>query len=149
MEFAARQIQGFWPDAQVQPSDDYTIFNSQGAVKAAYLKGKNHYSLPIRTFTEIGIDTFLPILSNFSKLEMASEGLAMQILARPAHESAKKSVYEQISKLKKGAKFSEVLGGSGWDIKGALFPKEKTKEEKAEQIVVDEEAVKSLTAKVL
>jgi hypothetical protein len=50
IDFASRQIQGIWPDAQVQPSDDYTIFNSQGASKAAYLKQKQNYALPIRTY---------------------------------------------------------------------------------------------------
>src|SRR3990172_6054876 len=96
MEFATKQIQGLWPEAQVVKCDDYTIFNSQGAVKAAFLKLKQHYATPVRTFAEANIDTFLPLLSNFSKVELAGEGMAIQILVRPAHESARKSISDYI-----------------------------------------------------
>ena len=35
VDFTIRQIQGLWSEAQVQRADDYTVFNSEGAVRAA------------------------------------------------------------------------------------------------------------------
>lgn len=146
MEFAAKQIEGLWSDAQVTKCDDYTIFNSQGSVKAAFVKLKQHYATPVRTFAEANIDTFLPLLSNFSKVELAGEGLALQILVRPAYESARKSVTDYIGRLKKGEKLGDLFHQS---LLGKILPKPAPKpDEKPEPVVVDEEAVKLLNQKV-
>ncbi|TSC83335.1 MAG: hypothetical protein G01um101419_18 [Parcubacteria group bacterium Gr01-1014_19] len=146
VEFTARQIQGLWADAEVVKCDDYTIFNSQGAVKAAYLKLKEHYAVPVRAFNEINIDTFLPILSNFSKIEMAGEGLAIQILASPADSKAKKAPLEFIGRLKKGEKFSDIFHPKFFSK--ALLPKQKKPDDKPEPVVVDDESVKMLNQKI-
>lgn len=146
VEFASRQIQGLWGDAEVVKCDDYTIFNSQGAVKAAYLKLKEHYAVPVRAFNEINIDTFLPILSNFSKIEMAGEGLAIQVLVSPAASEAKKASLAFIGQLKKGEKFSDVFHPKFFSK--ALLPKQKKPDDKPEPIVVDEESVKMLNQKI-
>ncbi|MHB9020005.1 MAG: hypothetical protein ACYC3G_04050 [Minisyncoccota bacterium] len=69
VQFTMRQIQGLWPDSQIEEVDDYNIFNSQGVSSGLFLKQKNNVVLPIRTFEEAQIDTFLPILSNLSKIE--------------------------------------------------------------------------------
>lgn len=145
LEFAAKQIQGLWADAQVTKSDDYTIFNSQGAVKAAYLKLKQNFSIPVRTFLETNIDTFLPILSNFSKVELAGEGLAIQLLIRPAHDSARKIISDYIMRLKKGEKFGDILHPK---LLGSILPKTHKPDEKPEPIIVDDESVKLLNQKV-
>lgn len=145
VEFTIRQIQGLWPDAQVQKVDDYTIFNSEGAVRAAYLKQKQSYALPIRTYSEANLDTFLPILNNFSKLEIAGEGLAIQILGRPASSGVSKYLSSVINQLKQGKKLSEVLSGAKFSFS---LPKEKKKDEAPQLVVVDEEAVKLVNQKV-
>ncbi len=146
LEFAAKQIQGLWADAQVTKSDDYTIFNSQGAVKAAYLKLKQDFSIPVRTFTEANIDTFLPILSNFSKVELAGEGMAIQVLVRPAHDAARKIISDYIMRLKKGEKFGDILHPK---LLGKILPKPPAKpDERPEPVVIDEELVKLLNQKV-
>src|SRR3989344_5722881 len=141
LDFTARQIQGLWPDAEVLPSEDYTVFNSQGAVRAAYFKQKYHYALPARTYAEASVDTFLPILSNFSKVEQAGEGLALQIIAKPAPSSAQKNIARMIYNLKRGAKAVDTLAGKGFTAKK---PKPG---EAPEPVIVDEEAVKLLTQK--
>ncbi|MDP1718838.1 MAG: type IV secretion system DNA-binding domain-containing protein [bacterium] len=144
--FAAKQIQGLWADAQVQKVDDYTIFNSQGAVRAGFLKLKQHYAIPIRTFAETTIDTFLPILSNFSKLELTGEGMALQVLVRPASEDAKKSIMSSMFKLKKGEKLSDILHPG---FMSKILPKKKPRpDEKPEPIIIDEESIKLLNQKV-
>ena len=108
VEFVSRQIQGFWPNAQVNKGEDYTIFGSSGAISAAYLKQKETFYLPVRTYKEAGIDTFLPIISNFSKINPLGEGLALQVVIQPAPPSAKNSIKKYIYDLKKSPKQGET-----------------------------------------
>lgn len=144
VEFVSRQVQGIWPDAQVEKTEDYTIFSGGAAVDAAYLKLKNHYALPIRTFAEAGTDTFAPILSNLTKLQAIGEGVALQIVAKPAPSSAKNNITKMISNLRKGVTLENALKG-----KGPKQPSKKDKEKgEIQQRVVDEEAVKVLTSKI-
>ena len=146
VDFVSRQIEGLWKEAYVEMTDDYNIFNPAGINHGVYLKQKFSYALPIRTYIEANIDTFAPILSGLSRLNEISEGAAIQILAKPAPKSAKKSILNIIDQLKKGKKFEEIVGGLSIgfkDIKKAIVPKEE-KEEK----IIDEDAVKSLEMKV-
>lgn len=160
IEFATRQIQGIWPDSQVQKVDDYTIFNSEGAVKGAYLKQKSNYALPVRTFAEANLDTFLPLLNVFSKAEMAGEGIAIQVLVRPAPSWTIKNISKTITNLRQGKKSSDILGGANFSKTGAEFLKnlavapltapEWSKNKPGEQkpVIIDEELIKLITQKI-
>ncbi len=147
VEFVSRQIEGLWKEAQVEPVDDYNIFNPAGVSAGVYFKQKFSYALPVRTYLEADIDTFAPILSGLSKISEAGEGAAIQILAKPAPASAKKTVSRIIENLKKGTKFEDVLNGLSFkfkDIQKAINPDKKEEKEK----IIDEEAVKALEAKI-
>ena len=109
IEFASRAIQGLWSDAEITYVDDYNIFNPQGFALGAYAKLKQHYALPIRVFNEVGFDTFAPILNNFSKLRHSGEGMAFQLLIRPAPRFAVKNIKTILDQLKKGVRLSEAL----------------------------------------
>ena len=102
MESVSRQIQGFWPGAIVERAEEYTIFNPQGAVSAAYLVQKRDAALPIRTYAEANLDTFLPIVSNFSKLAAIGEGLALQVVARPVSKRERKNILKYLEERRKG-----------------------------------------------
>ncbi|RJQ29263.1 DUF87 domain-containing protein [Candidatus Parcubacteria bacterium] len=148
-EVASKQVQGLWSGASVVPTaDDYNIFNAEGATAAAYLGQKENSVLPMRTYQEIGSDTFDSIVGAFTKVNEVGEGAALQLIARPI-PNAKKRVYGHIESLKKGESLEKVFGHqfpvSFEEIGHALNPK-KEKEEKRER-VVDEDAVKALEAK--
>ena len=150
IEFVCRQIEGLWKEAQVEPVDDYNIFNPAGNSSGIYLRQKFSYALPIRTYAEANIDTFSPILSGLSKISEAGEGAAIQILVRPAPASAKKSVVQIIENLKKGGKLENVLKGGDFkinlkDIQKAINPE---KEEEKKEKIIDEEAIKALESKI-
>lgn len=100
IDFIIKQIHGFWPSAQVEKTEDYTIFNGDGEYFGAYFKQKESYTLPIRTYDEIGVDTFSPILSHFSQLKSIGEGLAIQVMIKPAPSSVKKTIVKYIDQLK-------------------------------------------------
>ncbi len=148
-EFVSRQIEGLWKEARVESIDDYNIFNPSGVNTGIYLKQKLSYVLPIRTYSEANLDTFAPILSGLSKINEVGEGVAIQILAKPTGESAKKSISGMINNLKKGAKFEDVVKGSVIkfrDVEKAFKP-EIEKKEKAEKVINDE-AIKTLESKI-
>jgi len=109
VQFAMNQIHGLWPEAQVKWAEEYTIFQPNGYATGAYFKLKHNYVLPIRTYAEAEIDTFGPILSNFSKLEKIGEGMSLQILVKPALSSAREVITRAIYALKKGEKFSNII----------------------------------------
>ncbi len=149
LESFSRQIEGLFKDAQVEKIEDYNIFSSSGETSGAYLKQKSSYALPLRTYAEANVDTFAPILSGLSKINEVGEGAAIQVLARPAPDSAKKTISKMISRLKKGEKLEEVLSGlkiNLGDIRKAMSPDDKKKEK--EEKIIDEEAIKALESKV-
>jgi hypothetical protein len=154
-EVAAKQIQGIWSGASVIPeTDDYNIFNPQGATAGAYLLQKENSALPIRTYVELESDTLAPILGGFAKVNQIGQGAAMQIVVAPAGKEFKKNLRGYIESLKKGEAAEKVFGREFplkiGDLAGAFNPEKKEKEEKEkkERPVVDEAAVKSLEAKM-
>lgn len=152
---AIKQIQGIWNGASVTlETDDYNIFNPQGAVAGAYLLQKENFALPIRTYAEMESDTLASILGGFAKVNQLGEGAAVQIMVSPAAQDAKKRIRGYIESLKKGQPAEEIFG-KGFSLKlgeiaGAFNPEKKEEEEKErrERAVVDEAAVKSLEAKL-
>jgi len=150
IQFVSRQIQGLWNDASVETVEDYNIFNHQGVSEGVFLKQKETYALPIRTYEEAGLDTFSPILSNLSKIQAIGEGAAIQILAKPAPKYFKKSLSSFIYQLKKGAKLEEVLYANKMislkDIQSAL--KGKSESEQPAKPVLEEETIKVLEKKL-
>lgn len=150
-EVATKQIQGIWANASVEEADDdYNIFNPSGATAGAYLKQGENYALPIRTYQEIGMDTFSAIVGGFSKMNEVGEGAALQIVARPAAKESKKRFESYLRSLKRGEPLKRVFGHTfpfgHEEMKEAFNPK--GEEAKKEEKVVDEEAVKALTAKI-
>jgi len=148
-ETATKQIQGIWNGASVEVrGDDYNIFNSNGVTAAAYLTQKENYALPIRTYTELNLDSFASIVGGFTKVNEIGEGAALQVIARAAEPDAKKGILGYISSLKKGEPLKKVFGHefpvSLSDVGQVLNPQE----EKKKEMIVDEEAIKALSAKI-
>src|SRR3989344_1809263 len=148
-ESVTRQIQGLWNDAIVNVVEDYNIFNHQGVSEGVFLKQKDTYALPIRTFEEAGLDTFAPIASTFSKIQQVGEGAAMQLMITPAPKKFKKIITGVIYQLKKGVALSEALHVSKAisfrDIAEALKGR---KPETQVKPVLDEEALKAIEKKL-
>jgi hypothetical protein len=155
-EVAMKQIQGLWNGASVElVQDDFNIFNANGATSAAYIAQKENYALPIRTYAELGVDSFESIVGAFAKINEIGEGASLQLIVRAASGGCKKEIYHHIESLKKGEPLKKIFGNnimsgvSVSDVTGVFNPK--TKEEQAEEKskrVVDDEAVKALQLKV-
>lgn len=152
-ETAVKQVHGFWSSASVtQVDDDYNIFNPHGVTVAASLKLQRHFALPIRTYQEIGTDTFSSILGAFTKVSEVGEGAALQVVFQPAPKYAKKTVLHIIKELKRGKPLERLTGVGFGKFVGELKEtlKSQTEEAKKEeaQKVVDEDAAKAVESKL-
>jgi hypothetical protein len=148
-QFVIKQIQGLWNDAQVEESDDYNIFNVQGETSGVYLKQALNPVLPLRVFEEAGTDTFLSTLSSLSQIESIGEGVAVQVMVRPAPEEFKKEAVQLLYRLKQGEKLETILQ-SGLkitlqDIQKALAGGETASGTKP---VLEEETIKAVEKKL-
>ena len=147
IEFTTRQIQGYFPDASVLPSTDYTIFNENSAVVAGYVQVKENQVLPFRTYREAEVDTFAPVISTLSKLDEIGAGATLQVVIKPTPPIVKKSITSVIEKMKQGEKFSEAIQHTSIikDLKQALFKKT---DSQTKENIIDEEIVKALNQKL-
>lgn len=151
-EIAIKQIQGLWSGASVEVvRDDYSIFNPHGATTAAYLVEKENFALPIRTYQEIGADTFTAIAGGFTKIHEIGEGAVLQLVAQPASADAKKTIQRYLRALKRGESL-EKASGRQFPLKlsdfGEALKPPAEQEKREEQRIVDEDAVKMLEMKV-
>jgi len=83
----ARQIQGFFPEAEIETVNDFNIFNRQGAASGSVLKIKRNYVLPFQTYKKLGASTLGLITNAISSLKEKGEGVALQILVRPTKQN--------------------------------------------------------------
>ncbi|MDR3581775.1 MAG: DUF87 domain-containing protein, partial [Candidatus Pacebacteria bacterium] len=153
-ETAMKQIQGLWNGASVEPvRDDFNIFNVHGATVAAYVTEKENYALPIRTYVELGVDSFESIVGAFAKINEIGEGASLQLLVRPAFKDSKKVIHRYIEFLKRGEKLEDIFkSGVSMGLSDAAktlgsFDPEKDAAKREKEKVVDDEAIKALTAK--
>lgn len=100
-------IEGVFPDARVEPTADYNIFNPTGESVAASLQLKESYILPLRTYRAMENDPLRELANAFSKLQIIGEGASLQIVARPADHRIAKSVMSHAKLAHEGK--SEVV----------------------------------------
>lgn len=145
-EVATKQIQGLWNGASVEAvHDDYNVFNAQGSSVAAYVKQKERFVLPIRTYQGFDADSFGAILGSFAKVNELGEGAALQCVIRPAPSKTKAGLRKTIDLLKKGSSLKDVLSVSFLDTLKSFGQGEK---KETESKVVDDQAIKAIEEKI-
>lgn len=103
-------VLGVFPTAQVrEQKEDYNIFHTHAVVACAYATHSTHPTLPIKTYSEMEGDPMSLILSSFTKMARAEEGLALQLLVRPSGELFAKRFGEMLEDLRKGETLKRVI----------------------------------------
>jgi hypothetical protein len=148
-----KSIKAFWPGSEVLlVKEDYNIFNPEGIVLGSYIKLKNHYFRPIRTYKEIAIgniDTLDAFLAAFNKLKKEGEGLAYQVIIQPLGGRESKKIKKVIEKLKEGKSFEEAVSHKEYlEIFKTKEEKEK-KEMEEKKKMIDEHLIKNIENKML
>lgn len=147
-EVFTRQLQSVWPEAQVDPSPEYSVFNHAGATSSVFLEQKERFVLPVRTYQEIGSDTFASIVGGLAKITEIGEGGAVQFILRPAGGEAKKRIFSSLQALKKGKSLKHILKSDSISASDFVAAATKGGEKKNEEKILDEDAVKALESKL-
>ncbi len=155
VQSVVQQILGIWNDARVEEVSDYTIFHPGGTVVGAFVRLAHDPAIPVRTYEEVGSDTFSQLLSGLAKVNEIGEGAAIQIAARPARHSEAKRIRELAKKIQRGEKLPEDVASpfiSFSDVRDALMDGSKgahiEREEQKGRVVVDEERVAAIQQKL-
>lgn len=150
-------VLGVFPTAQVRVlKDDFNIFHAHAITAASYATVSTHSVLPIKTYETMEADPISLILSSFTKIQKENEGLALQILVRPAGELFAKRYGEMLDDLRRGETMKRVIDKQSllketFQIMGDLFASSKTEEEKEREKTtkhVDEVATKHVQEKL-
>ncbi len=104
-----RQIQGFFPEAQIEPVNDYNIFNRNGKNVGSTLRLKRNYILPFQTYKKLEASTLGLITNSVSSLKAKGEGVALQILVRPTKYSSKSDAIKVIKHLYQGKHLDKAM----------------------------------------
>ena len=104
-----RQIQGFFPEAQIEPVNDYNIFNRSGKSAGSTLKLKRNYILPFQTYKKLEASTLGLITNSVSSLKAKGEGVALQILVRPTKYSSKNDAVKVMKHLYQGKHLDKAV----------------------------------------
>ena len=117
--FLEQQVHAQYPDAQIEPVEDYNIFTPQGVVQGAYLQLKKQYIFPIQTFQNMETDPLNAITNSLSKFH-EDEGGAIQILIRSAKSTWHAWPAKVASEMQQGKKLKEAIKStsSGAGAKG-------------------------------
>ena len=122
-----KQVHGVFPLAEIQRVKDYNIFNPNGVAAGAYLKLKDNFMLPFRTYQHLESDPLGGLATALSKLEAEGEGAAIQVLIRPSHNTYKDLAQKVAKEMQLGYKFSTAVS------RAKSPPKPKTPEEQAKE----------------
>ena len=105
-----KQVNGFFPSAQVERIKDYNIFNPQGVSSAGYFRLKTNPILPFKTYQMLQADPLGGLATALSKLQKECEGAAIQILIRPTHQDNLRKLAQKTAKeMQSGFNFSKAL----------------------------------------
>lgn len=100
-----KQITSYYPDALVDEVSEYNVFKNKKVIKAAQLKLKKEYYLPIKTYQKLESDPINNITNAFSKLG-PNETSCIQILLMPIEDKWQEKVDKISKEFKKAFKIT-------------------------------------------
>lgn len=153
-ELFEKQIIGVYPKARLkEQTNDYNIFNNEGASFGMTAEFRETAALPIKTYDQFEADPVQVILSSFSKLKHTGEGAAVQFLIRPAGAKFIDQYGKMLDKIRKGMTLKEAVKEEstaylmGKKTLNFVFGENK-KEDKGSVSHVEEEATRLIAEKI-
>lgn len=105
-----KQILSIFPDAKVsERTDDYNIFNEQGATAASRARLAKNHIFPLKTYEKFDFDPINALLNSFSKIAMDGEGASIQIVCNPVGDFYSSKYRSALEKIQKGDKLSDAI----------------------------------------
>ncbi len=94
-----RQINGNYPEAEINRVKEYNLFPDDASVAFAALTLDKESRLPVRNYEELPVDPLATLLDAFSKLQ-SNEAAAYQVVITPAGSSWRNDSKDYIRKIK-------------------------------------------------
>ncbi|MBI5400993.1 MAG: type IV secretion system DNA-binding domain-containing protein [Candidatus Yonathbacteria bacterium] len=148
-----KQVLAVYPDAKLREHrEDYNPFNESGVTMASVAEAGGNTAYPLKTYEAFTQDPLNVLLSSFSKIKRNGEGVAVQIVFRPAGKAFNVRYQGIMEQIKRGVKAKDALKGVGAQFatefaqaaKGLVFGVKMRKEEDP----AEEEAVKNIGEKI-
>ncbi len=95
-----KHIHGFFPEAVIEPTPDYNLFNPKGVHTGSEMRLSGGNRISLLTFRELETDPLNPIANSLSKIAHEGEGLALQILLQPAPKRWAAETLAEATKLR-------------------------------------------------
>ena len=102
-------IQGIFPDAHVEESRDYNVFNPHGGAAASVVSFSRGRYYPIRTYQKLEGDPMKAMTNVFTQLAKVGEGAALQLVARPAGASWILKLRKEALRINEGRPKQDVV----------------------------------------
>ena len=113
-----KHVTSFYPDAIIDPVEDYNIFTKNSVTKTVALVANKPFVYPFKTYNTLKSDSYNAITNAFSKLNK-EEGAAVQFVLRPARGGWQKSLQKEAQKIinpKKGGKHFKWWNPLSWIV---------------------------------
>lgn len=104
VDVVKQAVSSAYPSAQLEEVAEHNIFSPVGRISGTFggeLTLKENFAYPIATYQDVKRDAMQSILNALSNLEK-DDGVGIQILLRPAHDSWRKEAHTIASKKRKG-----------------------------------------------
>lgn len=143
--YIEKQITAHYPEAVLEEVQDYNAFHPKGYIAAAYLKTKDEFVLPLKTYEKMTVDPLNSIINVLSKLDR-HESIAIQYVVRSApaswHRASKRAslMINRCGSVRQGLKAASPF----WSMYYAFFPPKNTASKTA--AAPEASSVKHLTA---
>lgn len=68
MNYFKERIHAVYPDAEIEPINDYNIFTPSGKILGASMTLKEHYIFPIKTYRKLEMDPVDSLINSLTKI---------------------------------------------------------------------------------
>lgn len=107
-QYIEQQLQAQFPSAQLEEVDDYNIFLPNGVIMSQALSTGSAPFLPLRTYQHMDSDP-LDALTNVMSKVGEGEGMALQILLRPADYAWGEKAQKMATEMQQGKSAKSAL----------------------------------------
>lgn len=107
-ERVEKQIHSYFPEASVEPVEDYTIFSPGSHVAIATLSLKNSHALPVRTYRMADTDPLNELTTALSKLDTKEEGAVIQVVLGAAPDEWRTKGRTIAHEMQQGKRLKDV-----------------------------------------
>ncbi|MDD2757714.1 MAG: hypothetical protein PHV29_03915, partial [Candidatus Pacebacteria bacterium] len=142
--FIEKEIYSLYPSAQIEKSDDYSIFSLGENVCCGYLKTTKPFYLPIKTYNHMDTDPLSTITNVFTKLKSHEEA-AVQIVIKKSSNNWRERGRMIINEVSRGKNLNQAMGATNFisSIKG-----KNENNDHEYNLKVDENLLNSLESKI-